>query len=234
MAKSTKRRREIEAVYEKDRLYEPKEAIEVVKKVASSGFDETVEVHIRLGVNPKHADQQVRSSVMLPEGTGKRVRVLVFAKGEKQKEAEEAGADVVGAEELVERIKKGFLDFDVAISTPDMMRFVGQIGKILGPRGLMPNPKSGTVTFNIASAVAETKAGRVEYRCDQYGIVHIPLGKISFDAERLYNNFSAFLDSVMKAKPAAAKGQYIKSVTLSSTMGPGIKVDPKSVRRLQE
>ncbi len=206
------------------RLYEPDEALELVKKLSRTTFDETVELAVRLGVNPKHADQQVRGGVVLPHGTGKEVRVLVFAKGEKTKEAEEAGADVVGGEELVAKIQGGWLDFDVAVATPDMMGTVGKLGKILGPRGLMPNPKSGTVTFDLQKAISEIKAGKVEYRTDKAGNIHVPVGKTSFDIKRLRENFFAVVEALIKAKPPAAKGQYIRSVTVSSTMGPGVKI----------
>jgi large subunit ribosomal protein L1 len=208
------------------KLYEPAEALELIKKAASAKFDETVEVSLRLGVDPRHADQQVRGAVVLPGGLGKAVRVAVFAKGEKAKEAEAAGADVVGAEDLVTRIQEGWLDFDVAIATPDMMGMVGKLGRVLGPRGLMPNPKTGTVTFDLANAIKETKAGKVEYRTDKAGIVAAPIGKVSFDAERLALNFKALMDAIVRAKPSAAKGVYLKSITISSTMSPGIKVNP--------
>ncbi|HAW50019.1 TPA: 50S ribosomal protein L1 [bacterium] len=232
--KVTKRRKEQEGMYEKNRFYESKEAIELVKKLAISKFDESIEVHIKLGVNPKHADQQVRSTCVLPEGTGKKVRIAVFAKGEKAREAEEYKADIVGDDDLVEKIKKGFLDFDVCIATPDMMKSVGQIGKILGPRGLMPNPKSGTVTFEIGKAINEIRSGKIEYRCDEYGIVHTAIGKVSFDNEKIYKNFVTFVDSVLKARPSSAKGQYIKTITITSTMSPGIKIDPKSIKKALE
>lgn len=208
------------------KLYDPTEALELVKKTATAKFDETVEVSVRLGVDPRHADQQVRGAVVLPGGLGKTVRVLVFAKGEKAKEAEAAGADVVGAEDIVTRIQEGWLDFDVAIATPDMMAVVGKLGRILGPRGLMPNPKTGTVTFDVTSAIRETKAGKVEYRTDKAGIIAAPIGKASFDPDRLGTNFKAFMDAIVRAKPAAAKGVYLKSITLSSTMGPGIRINP--------
>ncbi|HWI61057.1 MAG TPA: 50S ribosomal protein L1 [Symbiobacteriaceae bacterium] len=208
------------------KLYDPADALELVKKAATAKFDETVEVSVRLGVDPRHADQQVRGAVVLPGGLGKKVRVLVFAKGDKAKEAEAAGADVVGAEDIVTKIQEGWMDFDVAIATPDMMGMVGKLGRILGPRGLMPNPKTGTVTFDVTNAIRETKAGKVEYRTDKAGIVAAPLGKVSFDAERLGTNFKAFMDAIIRAKPAAAKGVYLKSITLSSTMSPGIKINP--------
>jgi len=214
---------------DRNRLYEPGEALQLVKELASAKFDETVELSVRLGVDPRHADQQVRGTVGLPHGTGKTRRVLVFAKGEKVKEAEEAGADVVGGEELAEKIRGGWLDFDVAVATPDMMGVVGKLGKILGPRGLMPNPKSGTVTFDIARTVKELKAGRIEFRVDKTAIVHGPIGKVSFEVEKLRENFNAFMEALIKAKPPAAKGQYLRSIAVSSTMGPGIKINPVSV-----
>ncbi|ADI02990.1 MULTISPECIES: 50S ribosomal protein L1 [Syntrophothermus] len=214
---------------DRNRLYEPGEALQLVKELASAKFDETVELSVRLGVDPRHADQQVRGTVGLPHGTGKTRRVLVFAKGEKVKEAEEAGADVVGGEELAEKIRGGWLDFDVAVATPDMMGVVGKLGKILGPRGLMPNPKSGTVTFDIARTVKELKAGRIEFRVDKTAIVHGPIGKVSFDLDKLEENFGAFVEALIKAKPPAAKGQYLRSIAVSSTMGPGIKINPVSV-----
>lgn len=212
-----------------DRLYGLEEGIDLVQKLTYARFDETVELAIRLGVDPKHADQMVRGTVVLPHGLGKSKRVLVIAGAEKQKEAEEAGADVVGGEEVVEKIQGGWLDFDAVVATPDMMRAVGRLGKVLGPRGLMPNPKTGTVTVDIAKAVREIKAGKVEFRVDKTGIVHAPLGKVSFPAERLVENARALVDSIIKAKPAAAKGKYIRSATLSSTMGPGIAIDPTTV-----
>jgi len=214
---------------DRSRLYEPGEALRLVKELASAKFDETVELSVKLGVDPRHADQQVRGTVGLPHGTGKTRKVLVFAKGEKVKEAEEAGADVVGGEELAEKIKGGWLDFDVAVATPDMMGVVGKLGKILGPRGLMPNPKSGTVTFDIARTVKELKAGRIEFRVDKTAIVHGPIGKVSFEQEKLEDNFNAFIEALIKAKPPAAKGQYLRSIAVSSTMGPGIKINPVSV-----
>mgnify|MGYP000421073969 CR=1 FL=1 len=211
-------------------LYTPKEAMELAVQTAKANFDETIEAHVRLGVDPRHADQQVRGAVVLPHGTGKKVKVLVFAKGEKAKEAEAAGADYVGAEELVDKIQReNWFDYDVVVATPDMMGVVGRLGKILGPRGLMPNPKSGTVTFDVAKAIAEIKAGKVEYRVDKTGIIHVPIGKKSFGPEKLVENFHTLMEAIIKAKPAAAKGQYIKSVVVSSTMGPGIKINPLKV-----
>jgi len=207
-------------------LYEPAQAIQLVKDISTAKFDETVEVHIKLSVDPRHADQQVRGTVSLPHGTGKTRRVLVFAKGEKIKEAENAGADFVGSEELVEKIQGGWFDFDVAVATPDMMGVVGKLGKILGPRGLMPNPKAGTVTFDIERTIKELKAGRIEFRVDKTAIVHAPIGRVSFEADKLMDNLNAFAEALLKAKPAAAKGQYMRSVSVCSTMGPGIKINP--------
>ena len=215
---------------DKNTLYNPAEALELSVKTAKANFDETIELHVRLGVDPRHADQQVRGAVVLPNGTGKTVRVLVFAKGDKAKEAEAAGADYVGAEDLVQKIQsENWFDFDVVVATPDMMGVVGRIGRVLGPKGLMPNPKSGTVTFDVAKAIAEIKAGKVEYRVDKTSIVHCPIGKKSFGAEKLKENFHALMEALIKAKPAAAKGQYVKSVTVSSTMGPGAKINPTKV-----
>jgi len=207
-------------------LYEPREALELVKEIAKAKFDETVEVHIKLGVDPRHADQQVRGTVSLPNGTGKTRKVLVFAKGEKIKEAELAGADYVGGEDLAEKIQGGWFDFDVAVATPDMMAVVGKMGKILGPRGLMPNPKAGTVTFDIERTIKELKAGRIEYRVDKSAIVHAPIGRISFEVDKLQENLNAFAEALLKARPAAAKGQYMRSVTVCSTMSPGVKINP--------
>ncbi len=208
---------------------EPAEAISLVKKTAPAKFDETVEVAVRLGVDPRHADQQVRGAIVLPHGTGKTPRVLVFAKGEKHKEAENAGADYVGAEDMTEKIQAGWLDFDVAIATPDMMGAVGKLGRILGPRGLMPNPKTGTVTFDVERAVKDAKAGKIEFRTDKAGIVHAPIGKVSFEPEKLTENFQTLIDILVRSKPASAKGTYLKSITVSSTMGPGIKINPLKV-----
>ena len=215
-----------------DRLYDLKEAVPLLRELKYVKFDETVELAIRLGVNPKHADQMVRGTVVLPHGLGKSKRVLAIAGGEKQAEAKEAGADVVGGEEIVERIQSGWLDFDAIVAAPDMMRVVGKLGKILGPRGLMPNPKTGTVTFEVGKAVKEIKAGKVEFRVDRSGIVHVPIGKSSFEIQALIDNALALMDSVFKAKPAAAKGKYVKSVTISSTMGPGISIDAASVESI--
>ena len=212
-----------------DRLYSLEEAIPLAQSVRFAGFDESIEMAMRLGVNPKHADQMVRGTVILPNGLGKSKRVLVVAGGEKQKEAEDAGADVVGGEEMVEKIQGGWLEFDSVIATPDMMRVVGKLGKVLGPRGMMPNPKTGTVTFEVAQAVNEIKAGKVAYRVDKAGVIHAAIGKSSFDAERLVENAPALIDSVIRAKPSAAKGKYVKSLTLASTMGPGIKIDAANI-----
>ena len=215
---------------DRNALYTPSEALELSVKTAKAKFDETVELHVRLGVDPRHADQQVRGAVVLPHGTGKTVRVLVFAKGEKAKEAEAAGADFVGADELVQKIQgENWFDYDVVVATPDMMGVVGRLGRVLGPKGLMPNPKSGTVTFDVAKAIADIKAGKVEYRVDKTAIVHCPIGKASFGSEKLIENFHTLMDAIVKAKPAAAKGQYIKSVSVSSTMGPGAKINPTKV-----
>lgn len=216
-----------------DRLYDLKEAVPLLRELKYVKFDETVDLAIRLGVNPKHADQMVRGTVVLPHGLGKSKRVLAIAGGEKQAEAKEAGADVVGGEEIVERIQSGWLDFDAIVAAPDMMRVVGKLGKILGPRGLMPNPKTGTVTFEVGKAVKEIKAGKVEFRVDRAGIVHVPIGKSSFEIQALIDNALALIDSVLKAKPTAAKGKYVKSVTISSTMGPGISIDAASVESVE-
>lgn len=232
MPKQGKRYQESLKLIDRERRYPLEEALELVKQTARAKFDETVEIAVKLGVNPKHADQMVRGSVVLPKGSGKSVRVLVFAKGEKEKEASEAGADYVGAEDLVEKIQGGWLEFDRAIAAPDVMGMVGRLGKILGPRGLMPNPKSGTVTFDIARAVAEVKAGKIEFRVDKAGIMHVPLGKISFSSEALKENAGAFLETLVKLKPASSKGQYIRGMAISSTMGPGIKLDPVHVGNL--
>jgi large subunit ribosomal protein L1 len=212
-----------------DRPYALEEALPLIQKIKFAKFDETVGLSIRLGVDPKHADQMVRGTVVLPHGLGKSKRVLVIAGADKQKEAEEAGADVVGGEELVDRINTGWVDFEAVVATPDMMRAVGKLGKVLGPRGLMPNPKTGTVTPNVGQAVKEIKAGKVEFRVDKTGIVHAPVGKMSFPAQNLIENASALLDSIVRAKPSAAKGKYLKSITVSSTMGPGVRVDETRV-----
>jgi large subunit ribosomal protein L1 len=208
------------------------DAVEFVRKFATAKFDETVEISARLGVDPKYADQMVRGTVVLPHGTGKTVRVLVFAKGEKIREAEEAGADIAGAEDLVKKVTEGFIDFDRAIATPDMMAEVGKLGRVLGPRGLMPNPKAGTVTFDLAKAVKEVKGGKIEFRVDKGGNLHVPIGKASFDAPKLEENIRVFLTEVARLKPAAAKGAYLKTVTLSSTMGPGVRIDASEVVKI--
>lgn len=217
--------------FDRDRLHHPAEAVELVKSLASANFDETVELAVRLGVDPRKDDQRLRGTVALPAGTGRDVRVAVFATGEAAQRAREAGADVVGADDLAERISAGELDFDVVIATPDLMPLVGRLGRILGPRGLMPNPKSGTVTDDVATAVAERKGGTVEYRTDRYGNVHVPIGKVSFSSEDLLANFWAVIEELQRARPASAKGRYFRKVTLSSTMGPGVRVDPAALRR---
>ena len=227
MAKKGKKYQEALKKYDVKNFYDASEALGVVCNVATAKFDETVEVHIKLGVDSRHADQQVRGAIVLPHGTGKTNRVLVFAKGEKAKEAETAGADFVGAEELVQKIQsENWFDYDVIVATPDMMGVVGRLCKVLGPKGLMPNPKSGTVTLDVARAIAEIKAGKVEYRLDKTNIMHVAIGKVSFGKEKLFDNFKALLDAVVKAKPTTAKGQYLRSVTTASTMGPGVKVNP--------
>lgn len=227
MARRGKRYEDAAKLVDRTRLYDPEEAVRLVKAVARAKFDETVEAALRLAVDPKHADQVVRGTVVLPHGTGRAVRVLVFAKGDKAKEAEAAGADYVGAEDLIQRIQQeGWTEFDVAVATPDLMGQVGRLGRILGPRGLMPNPKAGTVTFDVGRAVREIKAGKIEFRVDKAGIVHAPIGKASFPEQALLENFAALLDAVVRARPAAVKGQYIRSIALSPTMGPSVRVDP--------
>jgi large subunit ribosomal protein L1 len=215
--------------FDRERLHSPDEAVELVRSLANRNFDETVDLAVRLGVDPRKADQMVRGTVALPAGTGKDVRVAVFAIGDAAREAEAAGADVVGADDLAERIEGGFLDFDITIATPDMMPTVGKLGRVLGPRGLMPNPKTGTVTTDVGKAVEEFKGGKVEYRTDRHGNVHVPLGKVSFPVESLQANFTAVVDELNRAKPASSKGRYMRKVTVSSTMGPGISVDPQRV-----
>jgi large subunit ribosomal protein L1 len=228
----TKRLKATEALIDRTKTYSVEEAMEIVKKAPAAKFDESVDLSLRLGVDPKHADQMVRGAIVLPHGIGKTVRVAVFAKGEKEREAREAGADVVGAEDLVEKIQGGFMDFDSTIATPDLMGQVGRLGKVLGPRGLMPNPKMGTVTFDVARAVREVKAGKVEFRVDKAGNVHVQVGKKSFPQESLVANAMALLEAVVKAKPAASKGVYVRSLTVSTTMGPGIPVDAQRVANL--
>jgi large subunit ribosomal protein L1 len=225
----TKRLKATEALIDRTKTYSVEEAMEIVKKAPAAKFDESVDLSLRLGVDPKHADQMVRGAIVLPHGIGKTVRVAVFAKGEREREAREAGADVVGAEDLVEKIQGGFMDFDSTIATPDLMGQVGRLGKVLGPRGLMPNPKMGTVTFDVARAVREVKAGKVEFRVDKAGNVHVQVGRKSFPQESLVANAMALLEAIVKAKPAASKGVYLRSLTLSTTMGPGIPVDAQRV-----
>lgn len=228
--KGGKRYRALLEKIDTTRVYSIDEAFELIPQMASARFDETVEVAIRLGVDPRKADQMVRGTVVLPHGTGRPVKVLVFAKGEKAREAEAAGADYVGGEDLVQKVSSGWLDFDKAVATPDMMPLVGRLGKILGPRGLMPNPKTGTVTQDVAKAIRDIKAGKIEYRVDRGGNVHAPIGKVSFGGEKLKENFLVLMDSVIRAKPPSSKGTYLRGITLSTTMGPGIKVDPAEVR----
>jgi large subunit ribosomal protein L1 len=231
--KHGKKYRAAAAQVDKSRLYSPQEAVDLLKKISYSAFDGTVEVHMRLGVDPRHADQMVRGTAVLPHGTGRTVRVLVFAQGDKAREAEEAGADYVGAQDLIQRIEGGWLDFDVAVATPDMMGQVGRLGRILGPRGLMPNPRSGTVTFDVGRTVRDVKAGRVEFRVDRTALVHVPIGKVSFDDQRLLENLSTLMDAVVAAKPSGAKGTYIRSVHLAATMSPGIRLDPSAAQSLR-
>ena len=226
--KRGKRYQESAKLVDSSKLYDAKEAIEIIEKMPKAKFDETVELHVKLGVDSKHADQQVRGTVVLPHGTGKTLKVLVFAKGDKAKEAEAAGADFVGAEELVPKIEKeNWFDYDVIVATPDMMGVIGRLGKILGPKGLMPNPKSGTVTMDVTKAINEIKSGKVEYRLDKTNIIHLGFGKVSFGTEKLVENYNTIIDAIIKAKPAAAKGQYIKSVAISKTMGPGLFINQK-------
>ena len=230
MAKNSKKYVEALGKIDRNRLYDSKEALTLVSEIATAKFDETVEAHVKLGVDSRHADQQVRGAIVLPHGTGKTKKVLVFAKGEKAKEAEAAGADFVGAEDLVQKIQKeNWFDFDVVVATPDMMGVVGRLGRVLGPKGLMPNPKSGTVTFDVTKAVEEIKAGKVEYRLDKNNIIHVAIGKVSFGGEKLAENFNVLMNAIIKAKPSAAKGQYLRSVTVTSTMGPGVKINPARV-----
>ena len=227
-----KKYREAAASLEADRAYAPDEAVSAVRQTSKTTFDASIEAHVRLGVDPRHADQMVRSSVVLPHGTGRTRRIAVFATGEKAKEALDAGADLVGGDDLVKKVQAGEIDFDVALATPDLMGSVGRLGKVLGPRGLMPNPKAGTVTFDIAKAVRDVQGGRVEFRVDRAGIVHAAIGKASFDDEKLRDNFAALMDAIVRAKPSAAKGTYVKTVTLAATMGPGVHVDPAAAARM--
>ena len=230
MPKRGKNYKEAVKLYDKQELHDVDQAMEIVQKTAKAKFDETVEAHFKMGLDGRHADQQIRGAIVLPHGTGNTKRVLVFAKGPKATEAEEAGADYVGAEEMAQKIQKeGWFDFDAVIATPDMMSVVGRLGKLLGPKGLMPNPKSGTVTMDVARAIAETKAGKVEYRLDKTNIVHCPIGKVSFGTEKLTENFNALANAIIKAKPSAAKGQYIRSAVVASTMGPGVKINPQKL-----
>ena len=226
MAKKSKKYVEALGKIDRNRLYDSKEALTLVSEIATAKFDETVEAHVKLGVDSRHADQQVRGAIVLPHGTGKTKKVLVFAKGEKAKEAEAAGADFVGAEDLVQKIQKeNWFEFDVVVATPDMMGVVGRLGRVLGPKGLMPNPKSGTVTFDVTKAVEEIKAGKVEYRLDKNNIIHVAIGKVSFGGEKLAENFATLMSAIVKAKPASAKGTYLRSITVASTMGPGVKIN---------
>ena len=230
MANKSKKYTQAVAKIDRTKLYDSKEALDLVAEIASAKFDETVEAHIKLGVDGRHADQQVRGAIVLPHGTGKTKKVLVFAKGEKAAEAQAAGADFVGAEDLVQKIQKeNWFDFDVVVATPDMMGVVGRLGRVLGPKGLMPNPKSGTVTFDVTKAIEEIKAGKVEYRLDKNNIVHVPVGKVSFGGEKLAENFAALMSAIVKAKPASAKGTYLRSVTVTSTMGPGVKINAAKI-----
>jgi large subunit ribosomal protein L1 len=229
MTQLTKRQKAASSLLEKGKKYSVEQAVAIVKEAAKGKFDETVDLAVRLGVNPKHADQMVRGAIVLPHGTGQKLRVLVFARGEREREALAAGADIAGSDELVQKVQEGFMDFDRVIATPDMMGAVGKLGRILGPRGLMPNPKVGTVTFEIQGAVKEAKAGKVEYRVEKAGIVHARIGKASFTAQALSDNAMALIQALIRAKPSTAKGIYLKSITLTSTMGPGVRIDPASV-----
>jgi large subunit ribosomal protein L1 len=234
MAQHGKRYRDARGRIDREKLYSPLEAIRTLKELPATKFDETVEVHFRLGLNVRHADEQLRGTLMLPNGTGKEMRVAVFAEGEKAKEAEDAGADVVGSADLAAKVEGGFTDFDVAIATPDQMGNVGKLGRILGPRGLMPNPKTGTVTFDVSKAVRDAKAGKLEYRTDRGANVHLPLGKRSFDERALLENYATLVEEIVRAKPAAAKGRYIRQITIASTMGPGLHIDPARTRGIVE
>jgi large subunit ribosomal protein L1 len=226
--------RNAKALFDREQEYSPAEAVRMLKEMQTAKFDETVEVHFRLGLNVRHADEQLRGTLMLPHGTGKEAKVAVFAEGEKAKEAQDAGADLVGSADLAKRVEEGFTDFDVAIATPDQMGNVGKLGRILGPRGLMPNPKTGTVTMDVAKAVRDAKAGKLEYRTDRGANVHVAIGKKSFDARQLVENYAALVDEIVRAKPAAAKGRYIRQITLATTMGPGIRVDTQKTRGIVE
>jgi large subunit ribosomal protein L1 len=234
MASRGKRYEESRTAIDRERAYSPVEAVRALKGFPDTKFDETVEVHVRLGLNVRHADEQLRGTIMLPHGTGKEARVAVFAEGDKAREAEEAGADVVGAADLAKRVEEGFTDFDVAIATPDQMGNVGRLGRILGPRGLMPNPKTGTVTFDVAKAVGDAKAGKLEYRTDRGANVHLPIGKKSFGERALVENYAALVEEIVRARPAAAKGRYIRQITITTTMGPGIHIDPSRTRGIVE
>ena len=234
MSAHGKRYTEARSKIERENLYSPAEAVELLKGLPDAKFDETVEAHFRLGLNVRHADQQLRGTLFLPHGLGKSVTVAVFAQGEKAKEAEEAGADVVGGDDLAARITEGWSEFDVAIATPDMMGTVGRLGRILGPQGKMPSPKAGTITFDIGKAVGDVKSGKIEYRTDRTGIIHVAIGKKSFEERALVENYGAVLDEILRAKPAAAKGRYLRSITITSTMGPGVKIDTGRVRDLME
>ena len=234
MPKHGKRYRANLEKVDREHAYEPAEAVRIIKDFEPAKFDETVEVHIRTGLNVRHAEQQLRGTISLPHGLGKEMTVAVFAKGDKAREAEEAGADFVGAEDLATRVEEGFTDFDVAIATPDMMPVVGKLGRVLGPQGKMPNPKVGTVTMDIAKAVSESKAGKIEYRTDRHAIVHLPIGKLSFDGQVLLENYAALIDEIVRAKPAAAKGRYLHTVTLTTSMNPGVRVDPTRTRGIVE
>jgi large subunit ribosomal protein L1 len=234
MPKHGKRYRANLEKVDREHQYTPAEAVRIIKDFQGTKFDETVEVHIRTGLNVRHAEQQLRGTISLPHGLGKEMTVAVFAKGDKAREAEEAGADHVGAEDLATRVEEGFTDFDVAIATPDMMPVVGRLGRVLGPQGKMPNPKVGTVTMDIAKAVSESKAGKIEYRTDRHAIVHLPIGKMSFDAKVLLENYAALIDEIMRARPAAAKGRYLHTVTLTTSMNPGVRVDPARTRDIVE
>jgi large subunit ribosomal protein L1 len=234
MTQHGKRYRQVLGAIDRETVYSPVQAIRKLKDTPAAKFDETVEVHMNLGLNVRHAEEQLRGTLMLPHGTGRTARVVVFAEGDKAKEAQEAGADVVGAADLAKRVEEGFTDFDVAIATPDQMGNVGKLGRVLGPRGLMPNPKTGTVTMDVAKAVREAKAGKLEYRTDRGANVHVPIGKRSFDERQLVENYATLLDEILKAKPASSKGRYIKKITLASTMGPGIHIDPTRTRGIVE